>query len=93
MAGGGVEITPTGQRNKFNLGNERSDSTTPPLPRSRSNAFSHTLSHTSRINFEPATGRPLITGDRTKIQVREGETEQLLVSPKIASETQPLIAD
>jgi len=93
VAGGGVEMTPTGKRNKFNLGMERSESTTPPLPRSRSNAFSHTLSHASKINFEPATGRPLILSDNMKIQVGEGERDQLLVSPKISAETEPLIAD
>merc|ERR1719357_527524 len=89
VAGGGVEMTPNEQMNILNkddiLGIGESESGTPPRPRDRSNAFSHTP-QTSRISIEPTTGRPLILSDSTKILGEECETEQLPTSEKNASE-------
>jgi len=89
-------MTPTEQMSIVNkhdiLGIGGSESSTPPLRRGRSNTFSHTP-QTSRISIEPATGRPLILSDSTKIMGEECETEQLLASQENASEMEPLIAD
>jgi metal transporter CNNM len=83
VAGGGVDM-PTVQMNKLHkhdiLGIEGSKSSTAPMPRGRSNTFSHTLSRTSSISFEPAGGRPLILSDSRKTLGGECETEQLLGS-------------
>jgi len=96
LAGGGVNIMPMGEKSSQSIvsiydktGRDRSDSTTPPLPRSSSKAFLY--ARTSHIDFQPDTDESrLVSINKQQLQEVEGEEEVL---PKYGSETSPLIAN
>jgi len=96
LAGGGLNIMPMGEKSSQSVvsicdktGRDRSYSTPPPLPRSRSKALLH--ARTSHIDFQPDTDESrLVLVDNQQLQEVEGEEEEL---PKYVSETSPLIAN
>jgi len=98
LAGGGCEMTSNGnidiKQRSETVVKDTFGAMPPSLSRGRSNAFLHTLSPTSRVNFEPVTDEFLLNGNNN-MQLHEGEDEdeELLAGPKEASETAPLMAD